>query len=148
MATEVVKDHDVILAQGRDQNLLDAGAESLAIDRPVDHPRGGDRIMAQGGDERQGVPVPEGSLADQTLAARRPCPQRGHVGFRRSPLGLNQWRLQWLTLVNEDKALQVNPALMGFPPQALAGNVRPVLRTGGRGFLKLRPSAWAKFHIV
>ena len=41
-----------------------------------------------------GVPVPEGSLSDQAPAPHRPSPQRGHVGFGRSPFGANRWRLE------------------------------------------------------
>lgn len=80
------------------------------------------------------IQCPKGALPIRRLPRIPAAPQRGHVGFRRSPSGLNQWRLQRLTLVNEDKALQVNPARMGFPPQALAGDIRPVLLTGERRF--------------
>lgn len=65
--------------------------------------------------------MPEGSLADQTFAARRPTSQRRHVGLGPS-------------LINEDKPLDVNAALMRLPAFALAGDVRPVLFTGQRGF--------------
>ena len=113
--------NDVTFAQRGGQHLFDIGAEDAAIDRPVDHPRGGDRVMAQGGDEGHGVPVPEGSLSDQALAPCGPSPQRGHVGFGPG-------------LVNENKSPDVDTPLMRLPPQALAGHVRPVLLTGERGF--------------
>ena len=112
---------DVVWTQGRDQNLLDIGPEYLAVDRPVDDPGGGDPVMAQCGDEGHGVPVPERSLSDQALAARRPAAQGSHVG-----LGPG--------FVNEHKASDVNAALMGLPAQPLARNIRPVLFTGQRGF--------------
>ena len=80
-------------SQRRDQNLLDIGAESLAIDRPVDHPGCHDPVMAQRGDERHASafrsdqwrscldPVSERCLSNQALAPHRPAAQRGHVGL-------------------------------------------------------------------
>ena len=138
---------DVVRSQGRGQSLLDAGSEYIAID-PSPWSLGPVRfhgstsmtqgavtfVMAQGGDEGHGIPMSEGGLSDQPLAARRPSPEWGHVGLGRSPLGLNQWRLQWLTFVDKDQSFQVNPALMRLPALALAGHVGPVLFTGQSGF--------------
>ena len=121
VAAEVVHDDNVVGPQFRDQNLLDIGAEARAIDRPVDHPRGDDAVVAQGGDEGHGVPVTKGRVADQAFAAQPPAPKRGHVG-----LGPG--------FVKEHKAAQVDAALTRLPAGALAGNVGPVLLTGARGF--------------
>ena len=112
---------DVALAQCRDQDLLNIGAQDAAIDRSVDRPRGGDRVMAQGRDESHGVPVAKWGFADQALTARSPAPQRSHIGLRPS-------------LINEYKALQVNVALMFLPSRALSRHVGTVLLTGQRGF--------------
>lgn len=137
MAAEVVQYDDVVWPQGWDQNLFDTGLENLAVDWPVDHPRGDDTVVAKGGDEGHRVPVSEGSLADQALTPCRPTPQRGHVGFGPG-------------FINEDKPLDVNLALMRLPALALAlaGDVGPVLLTGQSGFFWLSPSACTKFHIV
>ena len=112
---------DVALAQGGDQQLFDISAESRAIDWPVDHPRGGDRVMAQGGDEGHSVPVPEGGLADQPRTPSSPAAQRGHVGLGPS-------------FVNKNEPMEVDSALMRLPPLPLAGHIRTVLLTGKRGF--------------
>ena len=120
---------DVALAQRRDQDVLDIGSEYLAVDRPVYDPRGGDCIMAQGGDEEpapdlirgHGVPVPERGLADQAFALCGPTAQRGHVGL--GPC-----------FVNEHQSFQVDTTLMGLPALALAGHIRAVLLTGQSGF--------------
>ena len=85
---------DVVRSQGRGQNLLDAGSEYIAID-PSPWSLGPVRfhgstsmtqgavtfVMAQGRDEGHGIPMPERGLSDQTLATRRPAPQRRHVGL-------------------------------------------------------------------
>ena len=57
VAAEVVQNGDGVWSQRRDQSLLDIGAESLAIDRPVDHPGCDDPVMAQRGDERHASPL-------------------------------------------------------------------------------------------
>jgi len=54
---EIVHDDDVIRCEDRDQELFDIGEEGLAVDRAVDHARGGDRILPEGGDEGGGLPV-------------------------------------------------------------------------------------------
>ena len=113
---------DVTLAQLRDQHLLDMGAETLAVDRPVDHPGGHDPVMSQGRDEGHCVPMPEGRAPDQPLAPRRPASQGCHVG-----LGPG--------FVNEHQPFQVDAALTRLPALPFAGNVRPLLLTGQRGFL-------------
>ena len=121
VATEIVHDDDVTSMQGRDQNLFDMGLECLAVDRPVDHPRGCDPVMAQGGHKGHSIPMSKWSPADQAFAPRSPAPQRGHVGLGPS-------------LINKYKVLEVNPALLRLPAPALAHHVRPVLFTGQRGF--------------
>ena len=78
--------------------------------------------------------APDQPLAPHRLAPHRPAAQGGHVGLRRSPLGLNQWRLQWLTLVDEQQPFEVDAALTRLPAGALARHVRSLLLTGARGF--------------
>ena len=46
--------------QGRHQDLVDVGAEALAIDRAVEDPRGGQPRDPQRGEKRAGLPAPAG----------------------------------------------------------------------------------------
>src|SRR6202043_1679048 len=78
---EIVHDDDVAVPQGRDQNLLDVEKEGFAIDRPLDEPRSGDAIVAQSGHEGHGLPAAVRYLGFDALTARRPAPQRRHIGF-------------------------------------------------------------------
>ena len=67
--------------QRRDEDLLDVELEALAVDRPVDQPRCVDAVVAQGGQEGHGLPVAVRHLGLDPLAARRPAPERRHVGL-------------------------------------------------------------------
>ena len=57
---EVVGDDDVAGVQGRHQDLVDVGAEALAIDRAVEDPRCGQPRDPQRGEKRAGLPAPAG----------------------------------------------------------------------------------------
>ena len=46
MAAEIVEDDDVALPQGRQEQLLDIGAEALAVDRTVEDAGCGDPVPA------------------------------------------------------------------------------------------------------
>ncbi len=48
---EVVEDDDVAFGQRGSENLRDVCCENICVDRPVDHPRGVDAVVAQGGNE-------------------------------------------------------------------------------------------------
>lgn len=111
VGAEIVEDNDVALGQGRDQNLFHIGCEDIAVDRPVDHPWRVDAVMAQGSDEREGLPVPEWHARIEPLSARAPAAQGGHVGL--DP-----------RLVEENQASGINPALIGLPTRPLAGDIR------------------------
>ena len=78
---EIVHDDDVALPQGRDEDLVDVEAERLAVDRPVEEPWRLDPVVPQGGEERHRPPVAVRHLGGQALAARRPAPERSHVGL-------------------------------------------------------------------
>ena len=56
-------------------------AERLAVDRPVEEPWRLDPVVPQGGEERHRPPVAMRHLGGQALAARRPEPERSHVGL-------------------------------------------------------------------
>src|ERR1700756_3135116 len=91
--------------------------------------------MAQRRHKGHCLPVAVRNLGFEPLAARRPTPQRRHIG-----LGPG--------LIDEDQALGRDPGLIFFPLLAPAGDVRAVLLAGKHGFLKLSCSAWTKFHTV
>ena len=107
--------------QGRDQHLLDIGAEHLGVDRAVEHPGRVDPVVAQGGEESHGVPVPERRFGLHAGAAPSPTPQWGHVGLCPG-------------LINEDKALRVNLSLILLPPYPSARHIGPILFTGQHAF--------------
>jgi hypothetical protein len=65
VAAEVVQDDHVAGSQRRGEDLLDVEAEELAVDRTVDHPGRIDAVVAQGGDEGQGLPVAVGRIGPQ-----------------------------------------------------------------------------------
>ena len=81
VAAEIVHDHDVSRTQRRDQNLLDIGLKALAVDRPVNKPRGVDPVMAQRSQKCRRLPVTVRNLGFEPHAERRPSSQRRHVGL-------------------------------------------------------------------
>src|ERR1700738_2108555 len=114
---KIVHDDDVAWPQRRDKNLFDIEQETLAVDRPVDEPWSCDASVAQWGQEGQGLPVAMTQLGFEPLAARRPAPQRLHVGLRPG-------------LVDEHQAAGVDPVLIRRPLRAAAGDIGTVLLGG------------------
>ena len=47
MRAEIVHDDDVVRGERRRQNLFDVSEEALAVDRPVENARRGDRVRAR-----------------------------------------------------------------------------------------------------
>ena len=133
---EIVHDDDVAVPQGWDQNLLDVEKEGFAIDRPLDEPRGGDAIVAQSGHERQSLPAAVRHFGSDALTARRPAPQRRHIGFGPG-------------LIDEHQPSGIDPILILGPLRPPPGNIGTILLGGNqRLFLKLSFSAWTNSHIV
>ncbi len=64
---EIVEDDDVAWFEGRNQELLDVGEKALAVDGSVEQAGRLDAIVAQGGEESRGLPVPVRDLVDQPL---------------------------------------------------------------------------------
>jgi hypothetical protein len=93
--------------RSRDEDLFDIGAKFLAVDRAVEDERGGDAVVAQGGDERRGFPVAERHMRDETLALLAAAIARRHVG--RSP-----------SLIDEHQPARVE-ALLRFAPSLAGG---------------------------
>jgi len=121
MTAEIVHDDDVAGSQGWDEKLLDIDLKRLAVDRAVEEPWGVDAIMAERGEEGHGLPAAIGDLGPEPRAARRPSPERRHVG-----LGPG--------LIEEDQAAGFNPVLIGRPLRAPPRNVGAILFAGEHGF--------------
>ena len=85
VAAEIVDDDDITTLEGRDQDLLDIGEETLAVDRPVDDTGRGDAIAAERGEEGQRTPPALWHLGDEPLAPRCPAAQARHVGLGPEP---------------------------------------------------------------
>ena len=112
---------DVAGAQGWNQHLLDIGAKDFRVERAVEDPRRVDAIMAQGGEECHGIPVPERGFGLDPVAAFAPTPQGSHVGLGRC-------------FVYKYQAFGVNPALILLPAHPPARHIRPVLLAGQHAF--------------
>ena len=113
MRSEIVHDDDVIWGEGRGEDLFHVDPEALAIDRPLDQPWCCHPVVAQGGDEGQGLPAPVWHLGQQALATRPPAAQRAHVGF--GP-----------RLVDEDQARRIDALLTASPLDPPARYVRTI----------------------
>ena len=114
MAAEIVQDDDVSFPKGRQEQLLDIGAEALAVDRAVEDAGCGDAVPAQCAEEGQSPPSSLRSEATQALALRGPAAQRDHIGLDPG-------------LVDEDQALRIEAGLQGLPAPTPTGYVSPGL---------------------
>lgn len=121
VAAEIVEDDDVALGEGRSENLLGIEGKELAVDGAVEDPRRADPIVAQRGDEGQGLPVAMRRCGLETLASWSPPAQGRHVGFDPG-------------LIDEDQPRSVNLALTRFPALPLAGDVGSILLGGQNCF--------------
>ena len=79
-APRLVGDDDVAGLQGRHQDLVDVGAEALAIDRAVEDPRCGQPRDPHRGEKRAGVPAPAGGVVVDARAARCPAVPPKQIG--------------------------------------------------------------------
>ncbi len=123
--SEVVHDDDISGPEHRHEQLLDIGAETLAIDRAVEDAWCRQPVAAQGTEEGQRAPVTVGCKAAQTLASRSPTAQWRHVGLDPG-------------LVDEDQPVGIEIELILEPLLAPDQNVGTVLFSGVRGlFLRV-----------
>ena len=109
-----IHDHDVVLAQRRDQNLGQIEAKTFAVDRPLEEPWCVDAVMARGGQEGHGLPAATWHLGFDPLAARRPASEWRHI--RLGP-----------GLVDEHQAGGVDPISIFDPLSAMPRDVGTVL---------------------
>ncbi len=121
VAAKVIHYYDVTWLQRRHKDLLDVGAEAVAIDRAVEDAWRGEPVAAQGAKEGQGAPASPWREATRPLAFRSPA-------ARRRPVGPDP------CLVDEDEPVRIEPALPGLPALAMAGDVRPALLKGEQRF--------------
>ena len=117
VAAEIVQDDDIARGEGREQALLHIGQETQAVDRAIEDTGGSNAVVAQGGHERQGLPVALRPRGDQALAARAATVVPGHIG-----LGPR--------LINEHEPVGIKPALRPLPAGALSGDIGPLLLGG------------------
>src|SRR5512134_3262978 len=99
------------------RNLLYIEPEPLAIDRPVDEPGGVDAIVAERREEGHGLPAAVRDLGVEPAAARRPTPERRHVGLRPG-------------LVDEDEAAAGDPVLVPRPLRTPARDIGTIPLAG------------------
>ena len=121
VAAEIVHDDDVAGAERRHQKLFDISAKAEPIDRPVEDAGRIDAVAAQGRQEGQSAPASVRHLGDQPGATSTTPVTARHVGLGPS-------------LVDEDQALGVKPALMLLPPSPPARDVGAVLLAGVQAF--------------
>src|SRR5271165_7416629 len=121
VAGQIVEHDNVALGEGWDQDLLDIGAEHLAVDGSIDHPRRSDAIVAEGGDECHGLPMTMRDMRSQAFLSRTPAAQGLHI--RLHP-----------RFVDEDQTLTIDVGLSSLPPRSLSHDVRTRLLRGDQRF--------------
>ena len=82
MARQIVEDDDVAGLELGNEELLDPGAELLAIDRPVERARRDQTVLPQRADEGRRLPMAPRNRRDQALAARASAVKPGDFGRR------------------------------------------------------------------
>ena len=136
VGAEIVEDHSVARLEGRDEELLDIGAEAFAVDRAVEQAGRIDAVIAESGKERRGLPLALRDLVDEALSLRRPAAKPGHVG-----LGPR--------LVDEDQTPGIDAALIGSPARAMPAYVGTILLARDEGlFLNVTPILRKKRLII
>ena len=70
MAWQIVEDDDIAWLELGNEELLEKGAELLAVDRPVERARRDEAVLAQRAEDDRGLPMAPRNRRDQALAAR------------------------------------------------------------------------------
>ncbi len=105
MASEIVENDDIALAQGRKEDVLHVSAEALAVDRPIEDAGGSELVVAECAEECEGTPMPVRGEAAQACPFGAPAPQGGHVGLDPG-------------LIDEDEPARIKSGLPGPPTLA------------------------------
>ena len=116
---EIVHDHDVAVAQGCGEKVLDIGQETRAVHRTIKDTRRGDLIVTQGGDECRRHPMAVRRRRDEALPTRRPSIEPQHIGL-------------CSRFINEDKIFRIQSGLACKPFIARLGDIRAILLGGAQ----------------
>ena len=116
---EIVHDHDVAVAQGCGEKVLDIGQETRSVHRTIKDTGRGDLIMAQGGDECRRHPMAMRRRRDEALPTRRPSIEPQHIGL-------------CSRFINEDKIFRIQSGLACKPFIARLGDIRAILLGGAQ----------------
>lgn len=136
VAAEVVHDHDVAGPEFGNENLIDIGLESVAVDRPVEDHRRHHPGQAKPGDEGGRPPMAMRDAGAQSFAPRGAPAQPRHVGG--GP-----------RLVDEHQPFGIEIGLTVEPGLAPLYDVRTIpLRGVGGLFLYVRPQRSRNVHRV
>src|SRR3972149_9482707 len=117
MTGEIVHHDDVAWAEGRDDTLLDIGAEADPIDGAVEHTGRSDLVDTQGGNEGRRLPMAPRHTGDEALTAWAAAIAARHVGGR-------------TRFVQQDQAFRAQVSLSGTPLLARLGDIRSILLGG------------------
>src|SRR5215813_2732192 len=123
MGRQVIRKHNVALAQSRYQNLLDVREEGDAIHGTIEYEVRREAIDAKGGDIRQRLPMAMRYRPHETLPARRASVVPDHFCRDRR-------------LINKHKAPRIKTGLLGFEFGACCGHVRTILLGGAQSFFE------------
>ena len=136
VGSEIVEDDDVARLQRRHEELIDIGAETLAVDGSVKQAGRVDAVVAQGGEESRRLPLALRNLVDEALSLRRPAAKPCHVGLRPG-------------LIDEEETPGIDEPLIGAPARAMAADVRTILLARDEGlFLTVTPILPKKRLII
>ncbi len=80
VARQIIEDDDIALLEFGNEELLDPGAELLAVDRAVEGARRNETVLPQRADEGRRLPMAPRNRRDQALAARASAVEPGHLG--------------------------------------------------------------------
>jgi hypothetical protein len=121
VASEIVENDDVPLAQGWQEKVLHISAEAFAVDGAVEDAGCCELVMAECAEECEGTPMPVRGEATQACPFGAPASQRGHVGLDPG-------------LIDEDEPTRIKSGLPGSPPLAPTRDVGASLFEGEQCF--------------
>jgi len=121
MSGEIVEDQSVALVQAGTEDVFQVSRENIGIDGTFHQERGFDVLVAQGGEEGGGLPMPIRDGAGATLPSGAAPVKAGHFGVQACFIDKHQ-------LAHIPVRLLLTPA----PPGCF--DIRPILLGGARRF--------------